>query len=121
MADLEQQLQEDRALRNAAKRLVKSDLGFVKSGMAQKGLGARVAGRAKDGAADIAESTADFAETHRAQVGTGIAIAVLAVAGWIFRDRLSDAIFDLIHEKGLLEEATDKAEQLAEDARSSIG
>ncbi|WP_120078510.1 hypothetical protein [Aurantiacibacter odishensis] len=118
MADLEHQLQQDRALRNAAKRLVKADFGFVKGDMAQKGLGGRIAGRAKDGAADIAESTADYASEHRLQVGTGIAVAVAAFAGWIFRDRLADAVYNLFHEKGLMEQAADKAEQLAEDARS---
>jgi hypothetical protein len=120
MADLEQQLQEDRTLRDAAKGLLKSDLGFVKNGMAQKGLGARVASRAKDGAAEIAENTAGFADDHRAQIGTGIAVAALAVAGWLFRDQLADAIYDLLHDKGLLEEAADKAEQLTEDARSLV-
>ncbi|GAA5050349.1 hypothetical protein GCM10023208_09240 [Erythrobacter westpacificensis] len=118
MADIEQQLHEDRALRNAAKRLVKADLGFVKGDMAEKGIGGRIAGRAKDGAADIAENTADYAGEHRLQVGTGFFIAAAAFAGWIFRDRLADAVYNLFHEKGPLEEAAEKAEQLAEDARS---
>lgn len=118
MADLENQLEQDRALRNAAKRLVKSDLGFVKGDMARKGIGGRIVGRAKDGAAGIAENTADYASENRVQVGTGIALAAAAFAGWIFRDRLADAVYDLFHDKGPLEEAAEKAEQLAEDARS---
>lgn len=120
MPDLEAELKEDLMLRNAAKRLVKADLGFVKGDVAQKGIGSRAAGRAREGAADIAENAADYADTHRVQVGTGIAVAVAAFAGWIFRDRLADAIYGLFHEKGPLEKAADKAEQLAEDARSLI-
>lgn len=120
MADLERELQEDLMLRNAAKRLVKADIGYLKGDMAEKGVGGRVADRAKDGAADIAENAADYADTHRAQVGTGIAVAIVALLGWIFRDRLADAVYDMLHEKGLLERTADKAEQLAEDARSLL-
>ncbi len=118
MADLQHQLREDRALRNAAKRLVKADLGFLKGDMAEKGLGSRIAGRAKEGAAGIAENTAEYADENRIKVGAGLAIGIAAFFGWIFRDRLSDAVYGLFHEKGVLEKAADKAEQLAEDARS---
>lgn len=124
MADLEQQLLEDRALRNAAKNLVSNDLGHLKNGMGQKGLGNRVASRAKDGAADIAEKSADFADSHRGQLGAGIALAVVGVVGWLFRDQLADLISDLIDDKGPLEEAAEtleqKAEQLLDDARSLV-
>lgn len=120
MADLEHDLREDRALRNAAKQLVKADISFLKGDMVQKGLGARAVDRAKDGAADIAENTVEYASENRLQVGTGIALAIVAFAGWIFRDRLSDAVYGLFHEKGPLEKAADKAEQLAEDARSLL-
>ncbi|WP_338244754.1 hypothetical protein [Aurantiacibacter hainanensis] len=120
MADLERELKEDLMLRNAAKRLVKADLAFLKGDMAQKSLGGRVADRAKDGAADMAENAADYADTHRVQVGTGVAVAIAAIAAWIFRDRLADAVYDMLHEKSLLEKGAERAEQLAEDARSLI-
>lgn len=120
MPDLQHQLREDRALRNAAKRLVKADVAFVKGDVAQKGIGSRIAGRAKEGAAGMAENTADYADENRAIVGTGVAIAIAAVVGWIFRDRLADAVYDLFHEKGPFEKAADKAEQLADKARSLV-
>ncbi len=118
MADLQQQLHEDRMLRDAAKRMVKSDMRFVKGDVASRGLGARFADRAKDGAAEFADRTGSYADTHRAQVGTGIAVAAVAFFGWIFREELSDAVYNLFHEKGVFEKASDKAEQLAKDARS---
>lgn len=124
MADLEQDLREDRALRNAAKKLLKVDLAFLKGDMAAKGIGGRIADRAKDGAADIAEGAADYASENRLKVGTGIVVGLAAFVGWLFRDRLADAIYDIVHEKSTLEKAKDKvtetAEQLAEDARSLV-
>ena len=120
MADLENDLRQDRALRNAAKHLLKADLGFLKGDVAEKGMGGRIAGRVKDGAADVAESAVEFAGEHKLQLGAGLVVAAAAFAGWMFRDRLGDAIYDLLHSKGPLEKAADAAEQLAEDARSFI-
>ena len=120
MADLQEQLHEDRMLRDAAKQLVKADVASVKGDVSRKGLGGRVVDRAKDGAAELTDNATDFADTHRTQVGTGIVVAVAAIAGWIFRDRLADALYDLFHDKGPLEQAAEKAEQLARDARSYI-
>lgn len=124
MADLEQQLYEDRALRNAAKRLVKADVGHLKGDMASKGLGKRLVGRARDGAAEIADETAEFAHEHRPQLGAGLVLVGLAMVGWLFRARLADTMDELLHDKGPFERAADQAaetaEQLAEDARSLI-
>lgn len=118
MANLEQDLREDRMLRDAAKRLVKADIGFLKGDMAEKGIGARIADRAKDGAAEMADDAAHYAGTYRTEVGTGVVVAILAILGWIFRDRLADAVYSMFHEQGPLEEAAEKAEQVAKDARS---
>lgn len=124
MADLEQQLHEDRLMRDAAKRLVKSDIAYLKGDMAEKGIGGRAADRAKDGAADLAENAADYADAHRAQVGTGIAVAVLAIIAWIFRDRIADAIHDMFHDESDWEQASDDlsemAEHIAADTRSFV-
>jgi len=103
MADIEQQLREDRALRNAARRLVTSGLEHVKGDMAEKGIGSRLFERVKDGAAEIAENSADYASSNRSQVGTGIAFGLLAFAGWLFRDQLADAISAALEEAGELE------------------
>lgn len=103
MADLEQQLREDRALRNAARRLVTSGLEHVKGDVAEKGFGARLLDRAKDGAAEIAENSADLAANNRAQVSTGLALGALAFVGWMFRDQLADAINAALEELGVEE------------------
>lgn len=120
MADLRSQLHEDRMLRDAAKRLVKNDMAFVRGDVSRKGLGGRFADRAKDGAAELADTAGSYADTHRAQVGTGLVVGVAAVVGWIFREQLAEAVYDLFHDKGPLEQAADKAEQLARNARSYL-
>ncbi len=97
MADIEQQLREDRAMRNAAKGLVKNSIDNVKGDMAQRGFGARVAARAKDGAAQIADDSVDFVRNHGSQVGAGLVFGALALVGWVFRERIADAIYDIVN------------------------
>lgn len=119
MADIEQQMREDRALRNAAKQLVSNGIGHIKGDMSQKGLGARILGRAKDGAAEIADNSSDFAKSNSLKVGGGIALGILALGGWMFRDQIADAIANLMdgedeHEgefAGLTENDTDTSEK----------
>ncbi|APE28669.1 hypothetical protein [Aurantiacibacter gangjinensis] len=119
MADLERQLRHDRTLRNAAKRLVKFDIACVKGDVSDRGVGGRALDRAKDGAAGIAESTAEYADTHRTQVGIGIALAMIAAVAYLFRDRLADMIFGLFEkDEEPLERAAKAAEQFADDVRS---
>ncbi len=114
MADIEQQLREDRALRDAAKRLVTAGIDHVKGDMAEKGVGSRLFERVKDGAAEMAESSADYASSNRSQVGTGIAFGLLAFVGWLFRDQLADAINAALEEAGELESES-AAQALTED------
>ncbi|MEL1250351.1 hypothetical protein [Aurantiacibacter gilvus] len=107
MADPEQQLREDRALRNDAKGLVKNSIDNVKGDMAQRGFGARVASRAKDGAAQIADDSADFVRSHGNQLGTGLVFGALALVGWMFRGQIADAIYELVNQD---EDAADEAD-----------
>ncbi len=120
MADLQRQLHEDRMLRDAAKRLVKNDMAHVKGDVSRKGLGTRFVDRTKDGVAELADTTGHYADTHRAQLGTGLIVGVAALAGWIFRDQLAEAVYDLFHDKSPLEQAADKVEQVAQNARSYL-
>ena len=95
MADLASKLRQDRTLRNAAKRLIKTDIAHVRGDVSARGIGGRAIDRMKDGAAEIADDASDYADTHRGQLGAGIALAVIGAVGWFFRDRLADAIYDL--------------------------
>ena len=96
MTEQERQLHEDRQLRNAAKGLVKRSVGNLKGGFSSRGLGGRVASRVKDGGSQIADDGVAFARDHKAQIGVGLAVGALAVVGWMFRDRIADAVLNLV-------------------------
>lgn len=99
-----QQLIEDRALRNAAMRVVQADIGFIKSDLAQRSLGERFRDVAEDGAIEAA----DYAETHPGQVGGTAALVVGGIAAWIFRGHIADAIAGLF--QGLSDEENEEDE-----------
>ena len=82
MSKLEQQLREDRLLRDAAKTLFDADLARVKGDLDAKGLGQRALGRAKDGATELLDTAGDKAGSN---VGV-IALLVGAIALWFARN-----------------------------------
>ena len=92
MAKLELQLREDRALRDAARRLLEADLGLVKSDVDRRGLGERTADRLRDGSLDIADKAMDYARVHPVLVYGGLAAVLLAV----FRNPILDLILNLM-------------------------
>ncbi len=87
--NLERQLKEDRALRNAARALVEADISHVKADFAAKNVGLRVASRMKEGAVDVYEDAVDIAEDNRGVLATLIA----AVLIWFARNPIM-SLFD---------------------------
>ncbi|WP_156169914.1 hypothetical protein [Aurantiacibacter luteus] len=79
-------------MRDAAKRLVEADWRNLRGGYAERGLGERLVDRLSEGANDLAGDTRDFAEDHPATIGTGVAVAIAAAVGWMFRDEISDKL-----------------------------
>lgn len=80
MSRLEDRMEQDRALRDAALRLFKADLTVIRSEIRARGLGARVADRLGEGAMDMLDDALDYAEDNRGKVAAGIAAAALVVA-----------------------------------------
>jgi hypothetical protein len=58
-------MKEDRALRDAAQALVKSDVAHLRADLAIRGIGARVAGRVGESAVNILDEAVDVAENNR--------------------------------------------------------
>lgn len=85
---LEQQLRNDRALRNAAYALVKADIANLKDDWSRKGIGARSVDRLKDGASEVYDEA-----VHVASDNPGILAALLAAIGlWFARHPLLSAL-----------------------------
>ncbi|KHL25994.1 hypothetical protein PK98_05405 [Croceibacterium mercuriale] len=81
MTAIDLKLAEDRALRDAAKRLLDADIAFIREDLGQRSAGGRVADRAADAALDIADDALNFAREHRTAF---VAVAAVIVA-WFAR------------------------------------
>jgi hypothetical protein len=78
---LARQLSEDRAMRDAALILFKSDLELIRQDLKHRGLGTRLADRMGEGAADMMEDAVGYASENRGK----IAAIVLSAALWFAR------------------------------------
>ncbi len=88
--DLEQQLREDLALRNAAYSLVKADIANLKEDWSTKSIGARSVDRLKDGASEVYDEAVNAASDNR-----GILAALVAAIGlWFVRHPIISALLD---------------------------
>ena len=76
-----QQMEEDRALRDAARALVKNDIAHLKGDVEEKGIVARIASSAVLGTADIVEEGLELAEKHK-PVSYGVGAVAAMVLGW---------------------------------------
>ena len=74
-------MEEDRALRDAARALVKDDIDHLKGDIEEKGIVARIANSALLGATDIFEEGKELAEKHK-PASYGIGAVIAAVIGW---------------------------------------
>ena len=74
-------MEEDRALRDAARALVKDDIDHLKGDVEEKGIGARIANSALLGVSDIFAEGKELAEKNK-PASYGIGAAVAAVIGW---------------------------------------
>lgn len=73
----ESRLAEDRALRDAALAVFRTDLKFIREDLASRGLGERVTARLGDATMDMIDDAVDYAEANKGQVAAAIAAAVL--------------------------------------------
>lgn len=81
MTELKARLHEDRQLRDAALRLFKADLEFIRADLRERSVGARVADRIGDSALDMVDEAVDYTIDNK---GT-VAAIVAAVALWFAR------------------------------------
>ncbi|MCB2089739.1 MAG: hypothetical protein R3E18_09280 [Sphingomonadaceae bacterium] len=96
MSDLERQLREDRALRNAARAVVDADVAHLRSVFAPSHL----AGMAGDEASDLFDRARDAASSHKGILATLIAAIFIWFARTPILSLLSDGEEDVEDEAG---------------------
>lgn len=92
MTDLEQQLAEDKALRDAALALFKADLALVRADLNERGIGQRLADRVGESTMDMLDEAVDYAEDNKGKVAAGLAAVIL----WFTRGPILDALGRLV-------------------------
>ena len=100
-------LAEDRAMRDAALEIFRTDLTQIKMDLKSKGVGGRIADRLGDGARDMAEDAATAAEANYGK------IAALVVGGalWAFRNPL----LNFVEKFGASDQAEEAADSMVSD------
>ena len=100
MSDLKMRLHEDRQLRDAALRLFKADLEFIRADLRERGVGARVADRIGGSARDMVDEAVDYTIDNK---GT-VAAIVAAIALWFARIPLLNGL------SGMFSDENDESE-----------
>jgi hypothetical protein len=103
------QLEQDRALRNSARALIKADIAHVRTLFGGASLGKRALSRVSDGASEVFEQASESASSHR-----GALIALLSAVGlWFARNPIM-AMFE--DEDELADEQVSGVEDSSEGA-----
>ena len=88
MTSLKEKLIEDRAMRDASKRLVSADWTMFRDDLKAEGIASRVGHRLVYGARALAEEAEEYAADNKGTVGLGVAGLLATIGLWIFGDRL---------------------------------
>lgn len=96
MSAIDLQLAEDRALRDAAKRLFDADVAFIREDLAQRSAGGRVADRAADAALDTADDALSAAREHK----TILLVVTAGIVAWFARRPICRAVTALRDKAG---------------------
>ncbi|VVT15257.1 hypothetical protein [Erythrobacter sp. EC-HK427] len=107
MADL-RQLEEDRALRDAAKGLLDRDIAHLRGDVSAQNIGKRAAIRLREGAEGVGGDASAFVRENPGRVGSAAALGVGLVLLVAFRTQLSDWVGALWQASGLADGATDR-------------
>ena len=88
MSSLDQQFEEDRRLRDAARAVLLADLEHARSSFSAKGVADRIGSRIGDGAVDVFETARTQASDHRGIIAALIGAVVL----WFGREPILAAL-----------------------------
>ena len=95
MSDVAARFAEDKALRDAALQLFKSDIALIRGDLEEHGLGARVRERLGGAAIEMVDDAIDYAEENPGWVAAGAAAVVL----WFARRPILRWVADLLDDE----------------------
>lgn len=111
-SSIDQRMYQDRAMRDAAKAVVMSDIANIKADLAARSVGDRVADRISDSALGVFEEAIEVADNNKG----ALAALLGAIALWFTRNPII-ALFVGDDEDEVDEETFPEEEQLAANAR----
>lgn len=82
------QLQEDRAVRDAAHTVFQTDLAFIRGDLALRGMGRRLAARIEESAVETANEAAELVKRNPGKTAALAAVGVAAIV-WFARKPLA--------------------------------
>jgi len=113
MADLDRQLKEDRALRDAARNLIAADVGLVKGDVKERSVGRRAADLVSTNSREAAHGALGFA----AQRPLLVSSIVLALIAFFFRSAVIGAVIAWLDNDESVDEPNGAGEAGAADYR----
>lgn len=113
MSPAKRRLLEDRAMRDAARAVVKADVELIKSDVREEGAVSRTMSAGTDYLKLVGEGALDLANEHRAKTGGLIAMAIALLAAWFFRREIGELLGGIVDglTKGEPDETDDIPEQ----------
>lgn len=86
-------LLQDRALRDAAKQVVTTDLALMRADLAQGGVANRAAETGTDYLKLLGEGALDMASDNRGKLAGGVvALALAGIAAWVLREQIGEVV-----------------------------
>lgn len=92
MSPLKQRLAEDRAMRDAARKNVETDIAVLKGETSEQGVAEKLVDGGIDLARTLGDGAMDMAGDSRGKLGGTVGLAVAGIAAWIFREPIMDMI-----------------------------
>ena len=97
MTDSRAQLEEDRLLRDTAKRLLERDVENLRGDVEEEGIGSRFVHRIRDGAEGLADDGQQFARENSGALLSAAALGLVLALVYIFRDAIAEFVEELRH------------------------
>jgi len=115
MADLDRQLKEDRALRDAARNLITADVGLVKGDVKERSVGRRAADLVSTNSREAAHEALGFA-TQRPLLVSSIVLALIAL---FFRNAIIETVIAWLDDDESTDGTGDGGDASATDYRGT--